>query len=145
MSGIEMRPRKPRKPIKQERQSVEPTIVAQIEEDLRDLFRSAENSIAILLQTMETDEFKDIVSEELANPVKALLQTLTFLNEDDFVAKVIDQWFQIFRQEQQREATGVKELLEYIVQNLAQLQSLGGEEKYMNEKSGTSIHVLKSI
>src|SRR3989338_4817534 len=177
-------------PPKQEAKGVEPKVVEQIEEDLRDLFRSAENPVAILLQTMETDEFKGVVSDEVANPVKAQLQALTFENEDDFVAKVIgmampvleitkrgkkdaykqegremftesdmqatvavvnesgakkiyvvgnvgsgkttfarelsravgcknidiDQWFQIFRQEQQREAADLKELLAYILQ-----------------------------
>jgi len=177
-------------PPKQEAQGVESKVVEQIKEDLRDLFRSAENPIAILLQTMDTDEFKGVVSDEVANPVKAQLQALTFENEDDFVAKVIDvampvleitkrgkkdaykqegremfteadmeatvaiikesgaekiyvvgnvgsgkttfarelsravgfknididQWFQIFRQEQQREAADLKELLGYILQ-----------------------------
>ncbi|MBU4252964.1 MAG: hypothetical protein KJ647_08315 [Candidatus Omnitrophica bacterium] len=177
-------------PPKQEVQGVASKVVEQINEDLRDLFRSAENPIAILLQTMETDEFKGVVSDEVANPVKAQLQAITFENEDDFVAKVvavampvleitkrgkkdaykqegremfteadmeatvaivkesgaekiyvvgnvgsgkttfarelsravghknidIDQWFQIFRQEQQREATDLKELLGYILQ-----------------------------
>jgi adenylate kinase family enzyme len=174
----------------QEVQGVEPKVVEQIKEDLRDLFRSAENPVAILLQTMETNEFKGVVSDEIANPVKAQLQGLTFENEDDFVAKIIavampvleitkrgkkdaykqegremfteadveatiaivkesgaekiyvvgnvgsgkttfarelsratnyrnidiDQWFQIFRQEQQREAADLKELLGYILQ-----------------------------
>jgi len=174
----------------QEVKGVEPKVVEQIKEDLRDLFRNAKNPIAILLQTMETDEFKGVVSDKVANPVKAQLQTLTFKNEDDFVAKVIavampvleitkrgkkdaykqegremfteddmkatvgvikengaekiyvvgnvgsgkttfarelsravdyknidiDQWFQIFRQEQQREAVDLKELLGYILQ-----------------------------
>lgn len=174
----------------QEVKGVEPKVVGQIKEDLRDLFRSAENPIAILLQTMDTDEFKGVVSDEVANPVKAQLQALAFENEDDFVAKVIDvampvleitkrgkkdaykqegremfteadmdatvaivkesgaekiyvvgnvgsgkttfarelsravgyknididQWFQIFRQEQQREAADLKELLGYILQ-----------------------------
>jgi len=177
-------------PPKQETRGVEPKVAEQIKEDLRDLFRSAENPVAILLQTMETDEFKGVVSDEVANPVKAQLQALTFENEDDFVAKVIDiampvleitkrgkkdaykqegremfteadmqatvaivkesgaekiyvvgnvgsgkttfarelsravgyknididQWFQIFRQEQQREAADLKELLGYILQ-----------------------------
>lgn len=177
-------------PPKQEAQGVEPKVIEQIKEDLRDLFGSAENPIAILLQTMETDEFKGVVSDEIANPVKAQLQALTFENEDDFVAKVtavampvleitkrgkkdaykqegremfteadmkktvslvketgaekiyvvgnvgsgkttfarelsravgyknidIDQWFQIFRQEQKREAADLKELLGYILQ-----------------------------
>ncbi len=76
-------------PPKQEAQGVEPKVVEQIKEDLRDLFRSAENPVAILLQTMETDEFKGVVSDEVANPVKAQLQALTFENEDDFVAKVV--------------------------------------------------------
>lgn len=161
-----------------------------IKEDLLDLFRSAENPIAILLQTMETDEFKSSVSDEIAHPIKAELQALTFEDEDDFVAKVIavampvleinkhwkkntnkreipkmfteadmeatvaivkesgaekiyvvgnvcsgkttfarelsravgyknidiDQWFQIFQQEQQREAADLKELVGYILQ-----------------------------
>lgn len=174
----------------QEAKGVEPKVVEQIKEDLCDLFRSAENPIAILLQTMETDEFKGVVSDEVANPVKEQLQSLTFENEDDFVAKVvavampvleitkrgkkdaykqegremfteadmeatvgivkesgaekiyvvgnvgsgkttfarelsratnyrnidIDQWFQIFRQEQQREAADLNELLSYILQ-----------------------------
>lgn len=174
----------------QESKGVEPKVVEQIKEDLRDLFRSAENPVAILLQTMETDEFKGVVSDEVANPAKVQLQTLTFENEDDFVAKVvavampvleitkrgkkdaykqegremfteadmeatvgvvkesgaekiyvvgnvgsgkttfarelsravdyknidIDQWFQIFCQEQQREAADLKELLGYILQ-----------------------------
>lgn len=177
-------------PPAQEEKGVEPKVVEQIKEDLRDLFRSAENPIAILLQTLETNEFKGVVSDEAANPVKAQLQTLTFENEDDFVAKVIavamsvleitkrgkkdaykqegremftevdmeatvaivkesgaekiyvvgnvgsgkttfarelsravgyknidiDQWFQIFRQEQQREAADLKEVLGYILQ-----------------------------
>lgn len=60
-----------------------------IKGDLLDLFRSAENPIAILLQTMETDEFKSSVSDEIAHPIKAELQALTFEDEDDFVAKVI--------------------------------------------------------
>lgn len=270
-------------PPRQEAQNVEPKVVEQIKEDLRDLFRSAENPIAILLQTMETDEFKGVVSDEVANPVKAQLQALTFENEDDFVAKVIavampvleitkrgkkdaykqegremfteadmettvaiikeggaekiyvvgnvgsgkttfarelsrainyknidiDQWFQIFRQEQQREAADLKELLGYILQkekppfiinhadllrqdliqdadivvflnpkkeeqlrsrqlrtesgaegewqavsaddydkiaeqNLAKLEGLGGEAKYINEKSRTIVRVLKN-
>src|SRR3989339_841 len=175
---------------KQEVQGVEPKVVEQINEDLRDLFRSAENPIAILLQTMETDEFKGVASDEVANPVKTQLQSLTYENEEDFVAKVvavampvleitkrgkkdaykqegremfteadmeasvaivkesgaekiyvignvgsgkttfarelsraigyknidIDQWFQIFRHEQQREAADLKELLGYILQ-----------------------------
>lgn len=174
----------------QEVKGVEPKVVEQIKEDLRDLFRSAENPIAILLQTMETDEFRGVVSDAVANPVKAQLQALTFENENDFVTKVIDvampvleitkrgkrdvykqegremfteadmeatvaivkesgaekiyvvgnvgsgkttfarelsravgyknididQWFQIFRQEQQREAADLKELLGYILQ-----------------------------
>jgi len=267
---------------KQEVQGVEPKVVEQINEDLRDLFRSAENPIAILLQTMETDEFKGVASDEVANPVKAQLQALTFENEEDFVAKVvavampvleitkrgkkdaykqegremfteadmeasvaivkesgaekiyvignvgsgkttfarelsraigyknidIDQWFQIFRHEQQREAADLKELLGYILQkekppfiinhtdllrqnlvqdadmvvflnpkkeeqlksrrlrtesgadgewqtvsaddyekiaeqNLAKLDSFGGETKYSDEKSGTIVRVLK--
>lgn len=267
----------------QEVKDVEPKVVEQIKEDLRELFRSAENPIAILLQTMETDEFKGVVSDEVANPVKVQLQALTFENEDDFVAKVvavampvleitkrgkkdaykqegremfteadmeatvgvikesgaekiyvvgnvgsgkttfarelsratnyrnidIDQWFQIFRQEQKREAADLKELLGYILQkekppfiinhadllrqdlvqdadmvvflnpkkeeqlksrqirtesgaegewqtvsaddyekiakeNQAKLESLGGEAKYSNEKSGTIVRVLKS-
>ena len=177
-------------PPKQGVESVESKVVEQIKEDLRDLFRNAENPVAILLQTMETDEFNGVVSNEVANPVKAQLQALTFENEDDFVAKVIniampvleitkrgkkdaykqegremfteadvestvavvnesgaekiyvvgnvgsgkttfarelsravgyknidiDQWFQIFRQEQQREAADLKELLGYILQ-----------------------------
>ena len=177
-------------PPKQEVRGVEPKVVEQIKEDLRDLFRNADNPIAILLQTMETYEFKGVVSNEVANPVKAQLQALAFENEDDFVAKVItvampvlevtkrgkkdaykqegremfteadmeatvgvvkesgaekiyvvgnvgsgkttfarelsratnyrnidiDQWFQIFRQEQQREATDLRELLGYILQ-----------------------------
>ena len=231
---------------------------------------------------MDTDEFKGVVSDEIANPVRAQLQTLTFENEDDFVAKVIDvtmpvleitkrgkkdaykqerrdmfteadmeatvaivkendaekiyvvgnvgsgkttfarelsravdyknididQWFQIFRQEQQREAVDLKELLGYILQkekppfiinhadllrqnlvqdadivvflnpnkeeqlrsrqlrtesgaegewqavstddyekiaeqNMGKLDSLGGETKYSDEKSGTIVRVLK--
>ena len=174
----------------QETKGVEPKVVEQIKEDLRDLFKSTKNPIAILLQTMETDEFNGVVSDEVANPVKTQLQTLTYDNEDDFVTKVIDmampvleitkhgkkdaykqegremfteadmeatvaivkesgaekiyivgnvgsgkttfarelsratgyknididQWFQIFRQEQQREAADLKELLGYILQ-----------------------------
>ena len=177
-------------PPRQEVQGVELKVVEQIREDLRDLFRSAENPIAILLQTMETDVFMGVVSDEVANPVKEQLQVLSFENEDDFVTKVvavampvleitkrgkkdtykqegremfteadmeatvgaikkngaekiyvvgnvgsgkttfardlsravnyknidIDQWFQIFRQEQQREAADLKELLGYILQ-----------------------------
>lgn len=267
---------------KQEVQGVELKVVEQIKEDLRDLFRSAENPLAILLQTMETDEFTGVVYDEVAHSVKAQLRSLTFENEDDFVAKVIaiampvleitkrgkkdaykqegremytetdieatvaiikqggaeriyvignvgsgkstfaqelsraigyknidtDQWFQIFRQEQQREAD-LKELLKYILQkekppfiinhadllrqdlvkeadivvflnpkkeeqlksrqlrtesgaegewqavsvenydqiaeqNLAKLESLVGETKYTNEKSGTIVRVLKN-
>ncbi len=269
-------------PPEPEAKGVEPKVVEQIKEDLRDLFRSAESPVAVLLQTMETDEFRGVVSDEVANPVKAQLQALTFENEDDFVAKVVsvampvleitkrgkkdaykqegremftqadmettiatikesgaekiyvvgnvgsgkttfaqelsravgyknidvDQWFQIFCQEQQREAADVKELLGYIFQkekppfiinhadllrqdiiqdadlvvflnpkkeeqlrsrrlrtesgaegewhavsaddydkiaeqNLAKVESLGGEVKYTNEKSGTSIRTLK--
>ena len=269
-------------PPKQEAQSVEQKVIEQIKEDLRDLFRSAENPVAILLQTMGTDYFKGVVSDEVANPVKAQLHALTFENEDDFVAKVIavampvleitkrgkkdaykqedhemfteadmeataaiikeggaekiyvvgnvgsgkttfarelsravgyknidiDQWFQIFRQEQQREAADLNELLGYVLQkekppfiinhsdllrqdlvqdadmvvflnpkkeeqlksrqlrtesgaegewqavstddydriaeqNLTKLESLGGEIKYMNEKSGTIVRALK--
>lgn len=270
-------------PSKQEAQEVRPKVVERIKEDLRDLFRSAENPIAILLQTMETDEFKGVVSDEVANSVKEQLQALTFENEDDFVAKIIvvampvleitkrgkkdvykqegremfteadieetvgiikedgakkifvvgnvgsgkttfarelsravgyknidvDQWFQIFRQEQQREAADLKELLGYILQkekppfiinhadllrqdliqdadivvflnpkkeeqlrsrqlrtesgaegewqavsaddydkiaeqNLAKLENLNGEVKYMNEKSGTIVRMIKN-
>ena len=269
-------------PPRQEMKGVEPKVIEQIKEDLRDLFRSAENPIAILLQTMETDEFKGVVSDEVANPVKTQLQSLTYENEDDFVAKVIavampvleitkrgkkdvykqedremftdtdmeatvavvnesgakkiyvvgnvgsgkttfarelsravgyknidiDKWFQIFRQEQQREAADLKELLAYILQkekppfiinhadllrqnlvqdadivvflnpnkeeqlrsrqlrtesgaegewqavstddyekiaeqNMGKLDSLGGETKYSDEKSGTIVRVLK--
>ena len=270
-------------PPKQGVESVESKVVEQIKEDLRDLFRNAENPVAILLQTMETDEFKGVVSDEVANPVKTQLQSLTYENEDDFVAKVIavampvleitkrgkkdvykqedremftdtdmeatvavvnesgakkiyvvgnvgsgkttfarelsravgyknidiDKWFQIFRQEWQREAADLEELLGYILQkekppfiinhadllrqdliqdadmvvflnpkkeeqlksrqlrtesdaeggwqavspddydkivkqNLAKLDSLGGETKYSNEKSGTIVRVLKN-
>ena len=281
MSRFDMPPQN--HPPRQEMKGVEPKVIEQIKEDLRDLFRSAENPIAILLQTMETDEFKGVVSDEVANPVKTQLQSLTYENEDDFVAKVIavampvleitkrgkkdvykqedremftdtdmeatvavvnesgakkiyvvgnvgsgkttfarelsravgyknidiDKWFQIFRQEWQREAADLEELLGYILQkekppfiinhadllrqdliqdadmvvflnpkkeeqlksrqlrtesgaegewqtvsaddydkivkqNLAKLDSLGGETKYSNEKSGTIVRVLKN-
>ncbi|MFH1253070.1 MAG: hypothetical protein V1664_01935 [Candidatus Uhrbacteria bacterium] len=261
--------------------NVEPRIMEQIKEGLRDLFRSTENPIAILLQTMKTPEFRRTVSDEVADPIRKQLPTLTFKDEADFIDKVIavampvleitqrgkkdvykqegremftaadvemaatiirqngaekiyvvgnvgsgkttfarelsraidfknidlDQWFQIFRQEQQREATNLKELLDYILQkekppfiinhadllrqdliqdadvvvflnpkkeeqlksrqlrtesntegewqmvnagdyeiiaeqNLAKLESLGGETKYKNEKSGTTVRVL---
>ena len=87
MSRFDMPPQN--HPPRQEMKGVEPKVIEQIKEDLRDLFRSAENPIAILLQTMETDEFKGVVSDEVANPVKTQLQSLTYENEDDFVAKVI--------------------------------------------------------
>jgi broad-specificity NMP kinase len=270
-------------PLKQEVSGVESRVIEQIKEDLRDLFRSAENPVAIFLQEMETDVFKSVVPNEVANPVKSQLKVLAFENEDDFVAKVIaiampvleitkrgkkdaykqegremftevdmettiaiakesdvekiyvvgnvgsgkttfakelshalnyknidvDKWFQIFRQEQQREAADLKELLGYILQkekppfvinhadllrqdlvqnadmivflnpkreeqlksrqlrtengaegewqsvsaedygviaeqNLTKFENLGGEEKYVNEKSGTIVRVLKS-
>lgn len=74
---------------KQEVKGVEPKVIEQIKEEMRDLFKDAKNPIAVLLQTMETDVFKGTVSDEVANPVKEQLQALTFENEDDFVAQVM--------------------------------------------------------
>ena len=263
---------------------IEPRIMEQIAEGLRDMFRSAVNPIAVLVQTMETEEFKRAVPDDVANPVKAQLQTLIFEDENDFVTKVIeismpvlkitergkknlykqegremfteedveqaarlakesdakkiyvvgnvgagkttfarelsratgyknidiDHWFQIFRQEQRKEPESLQELLGYILQkekppfimnhadllelglvedadmivflnpkkeellksrrlrtekgteggwrmvnadddntiseqNAAKLEELGGEIKYTNERSGTTVRVLKAI
>ncbi|KKR08271.1 MAG: hypothetical protein UT32_C0002G0034 [Parcubacteria group bacterium GW2011_GWC2_39_14] len=271
------------KPLGESGATISVEILEQIKEDLRDLFRSADDPTAILLQTMESEEFKAVVPSELINDVRERLQALTFENEDDFVTKVIsvitpvlkitkrgktdiikqvgremftpadieatsaiikesgakkiyvvgntgsgkttfarelsrevayknidiDQWFQIFRQEQKHEATGLKELVAYILekekppfiinhadllrqdliedadlvvflnpkkeeqlkshqlrtesgaegewknvstddyeliaaQNIAKLELLGGEIKYQNEKSGTSVLVIGS-
>lgn len=92
INKFELPPQK--KPPEEEMQSVEPKIVEQIKEYLLDLFmfRGAENSIAILLQEMETNEFKSVVPDDVANPVKDQLRALgafVFEDKDDFVSKVV--------------------------------------------------------
>lgn len=170
---------------------LEPNLTEQIREDLRDLFRNTKSPIAILLATMETQEFKGRVPAEVADPIRKRLEALRFENEDEFVEGVltiampvleitargrkdahkqegremytqedmkttislakeigaqrifvvgnvgsgkttfsrelaratgypsidVDQWFQIFRQENRREAANLPELVEYILQS----------------------------
>lgn len=169
---------------------VDKRILAQKETDMRDLFRSSDSPLDIIITEMQTDEFKNVVGEDMASKTVEQLQVITYKDEDDFVAKVmevvmpvleitqrnkkdaykqegrdmytnadveaavsaikesssekiyvignvgsgkttfarelsretgyknidVDRWFQIFRQEQQREAADLTELLKYILQ-----------------------------
>jgi len=176
--------------IQPQKVDVDPEIIQQIKEDLRDLFQSAKDPIAILLQTIETDEFKSVVPADMISSVNTKLAELEFEGVEDFVTKVtavampvfeitkkgmknihkrdnsemfteadvkatveiinqteakkifvignvgsgkstfarelsrainctnidMDHWFKIFRQEQQREAADLKELLKFIIE-----------------------------
>ncbi len=169
---------------------VDKRILAQKEADMRDLFRSSDSPLEVIIAEMQTDEFKSVAGEDIANKTIEQLRNITYKDEDDFVAKVfeiampvleitqkgkidaykqegrdmytktdvetvvsaikesgskkiyvignvgsgkttfarevsretgfknidVDRWFQIFRQEQKREAADLSELLKYILQ-----------------------------
>ncbi|MDP3043593.1 MAG: hypothetical protein Q8N21_04270 [bacterium] len=169
---------------------VDKNILAQKEADMRDLFRSSDSPLDVIIAEMQTDEFKNLAGEAIANKTIDQLRGITYKDEDDFVTRVmavampvleitqkgkkdaykqegrdmyteadvetavsiikesgaekiyiignvgsgkttfsrevsretgfknidVDRWFQIFRQEQQREATDLSELLKYILQ-----------------------------
>ena len=75
---------------------IEPRVLAQITDDLRDLYKSAEDPIAVLLQTMDTEEFKHKMPEDLAKKVRAKLNKLEASDEDDFISKVLESAGPIF-------------------------------------------------
>ena len=169
---------------------VDKKILTQKEADMRDLFRSSDSPLDIIIAEMQTEEFKSVAGEDMASKTIEQLRGITYKDEDDFVAKIlkiampvleitqrgkkdaykqegrdmyteadvetavsaikesgsekiyvignvgsgkttfarelsretgfknidVDRWFQIFRQEQQREATDLSELLKYILQ-----------------------------
>lgn len=169
---------------------VDERILTQKETDMRDFFRSSDSPLDIIIAEMQVDEFKNVTGEDIANKTIKQLRGITYKDEDDFVAKVlqiampvleiiqkdkkdahkqegrdmyteadvevavsairesgsekiyvtgnvgsgkttfareilretsfkninVDRWFQIFRQEQQREAADLSELIKYILQ-----------------------------
>lgn len=169
---------------------VDKKILEQKEADMRDLFRSSDSPLDIIIAEMQTDEFKGVAGEDIADKTVEQLRGIAYEDEDDFVTKVmkiampvlkitqkgkkdvykqegrdmytqvdiettvsiikendlkkiyvignvgsgkttfareisretgfknidVDRWFQIFRQEQQREAVDLSELLKYILQ-----------------------------
>lgn len=69
--------------------TIDKRILEQKEADLRDLFKSSENPLDILIREMGTEELRSIVDNNLIDDVKSNLQSITYKNEDDFVALVI--------------------------------------------------------
>jgi len=57
---------------------------------LKELFYNAKDPLAVLLQEMDNDLLKATVSAELLESVKEKLNNLTFKNEDEFAAKVVE-------------------------------------------------------
>ncbi len=72
-----------------EKTAVESVFLTKIKEDLRELFRNAKDPLAVLLQTMQSDEFRRNVPEELSAPVEEKLRGLTFADETEFLEKVL--------------------------------------------------------
>jgi len=169
--------------------SIDKRVLEQKEADMRDLFRSSDSPHDIMIAEMQTDEFRNLVGKDVANKTIEQLQSITYKDEDDFVAQTmkiaipvleitqagrkdaykqegrdmyteddiktsisiikesdsekiyvignvgsgkttfareisrelgyknidVDRWFQIFRQEQKREAADLPELLQYIM------------------------------
>lgn len=169
--------------------SIDKRVLEQKEADMRDLFRSSDSPLEVIMAEMQTDEFKSVAGEDMASKTIKQLQSVTYKDEDDFVAQTmkivipvleitqkgkndaykqegrdmytegdienaisvikesgsekiyvignvgsgkttfareisrelgyknidVDRWFQIFRQEQKREAADLPELLQYIM------------------------------
>ncbi|MFH1191905.1 MAG: hypothetical protein V1655_00340 [bacterium] len=69
---------------------VDKRILMQKELDLRDLFRSSASPIDVIIAELQTNEFKSVAGEDLANKAVDQLGLITYKDEDDFVTKVMD-------------------------------------------------------
>lgn len=69
---------------------IDERVLAQKEADLRDLFRSSKNPLDIITRELDTQEMRAVVDGSIIDEVKNRLQTISFNNEDDFVAQVRD-------------------------------------------------------
>lgn len=106
-NGFELPPQKTELPSENYHENF-PNIV-HLQEDLRDLYRSTSTPIEILLQTMETAEFKAKVSENVSNQIKEKLRKLVYVDENDFVVKVVNLAGQILTSFQRGEREAVKQ------------------------------------
>lgn len=69
---------------------VNPKVLGQIKDDLRDLYGSAKEPLAVLLQTMDSKEFTTVVPQKLASEARAKLEVLDYANEDEFVSAIVE-------------------------------------------------------
>ena len=69
---------------------VNENIFKQKEIGLRELFRNSSDPIAVILEEMSSDKIKEFIETDLLETVKNSLRNLTFKDEDDFVAQVLE-------------------------------------------------------
>lgn len=70
--------------------SVDQRILSQKEVDMRDLFRSSNSPIDIIIDEMQTDKFKNVADKKMANKTVTQLRGIIYKDEDDFVAKIME-------------------------------------------------------
>lgn len=70
--------------------------LSKIKEDLGELYQNAGDPIAVLLQTMETSEFKRVIPESMAREAKEKLQKVTFDDANQFIERVIEAALPVF-------------------------------------------------
>ncbi len=76
-------------PEKSNQFEVNKKVLAQKEEDMRDLFRSSDSPLEIIIAEMQSEKFLSVVDKDMADKIINELRDISCENEDEFVAKVL--------------------------------------------------------